>query len=249
MRKYHTFWPRFCAGFVDGLVFLPIAFLDGFLTSPDRGAFLVIVWGLLSYSAYWLYSVLLHARYGQTLGKMAAHVKAGLTAAAPAMPTGPWIVLSISVMAYGSFLLAPQKGLLARRIQQNRHQRKTLHENILKLFYELGEAGGHSYQSSTLDTLLQHRPMPTGKLLQGLKRLQKQNMLQREGDGWVLTIAGNKKGEAISQLHRLWELYLTEYLKVKPDHAHEEAESIEHIITPALAEELGNLVNLHTKQK
>jgi manganese/zinc/iron transport system permease protein len=198
---------------------------------------------------FWTHRIHKMVLLAVALGMVAGLVGSFVSYLAPAMPTGPWIVLSISVMAYGSFLLAPQKGLLARRIQQNRHQRKTLHENILKLFYELGEAGGHSYQSSTLDTLLQHRPMPTGKLLQGLKRLQKQNMLQREGDGWVLTIAGNKKGEAISQLHRLWELYLTEYLKVKPDHAHEDAESIEHIITPALAEELGNLVNLHTKQK
>src|SRR4030095_964195 len=75
MTKYHTFWPRFWAGFVDGLVFLPISFLDGYLSAPARGAFVLIVWGVVSYSVYWLYSVLLHTRYGQTLGKMAAKVR------------------------------------------------------------------------------------------------------------------------------------------------------------------------------
>ena len=74
-------------------------------------------------------------------------------------------------------------------------------------------------------------------------------MLQREGARWFLTTTGKNKGETIDQLHHLWELYLTQYLKIKPDHAHEDAESIEHIITPALAEELGSLVKLHTKQK
>jgi uncharacterized RDD family membrane protein YckC len=75
MTKYHTFWPRFCAGFVDGLVFMPISFLDSHLSSPERGSVVLIAWAIISYTAYWLYSVLLHARYGQTLGKMAARVK------------------------------------------------------------------------------------------------------------------------------------------------------------------------------
>jgi len=75
MTKYHTFWPRFWAGFVDGLVFMPIGLLDGYLAAPERGAFVLIAWAVISYTAYWLYSVLLHARYGQTLGKMATRVK------------------------------------------------------------------------------------------------------------------------------------------------------------------------------
>jgi uncharacterized RDD family membrane protein YckC len=54
---------------------MPIGFLDGYLTSPDRSPFILVAWGIISYTAYWLYSVLLHARYGQTLGKMATRVK------------------------------------------------------------------------------------------------------------------------------------------------------------------------------
>ena len=69
--KYATFWRRFWAGLVDGLVFLPLTVLDGYLTAPARGPFVLIVWGVISYSMYWVYSVWLHARYGQTLGKMA----------------------------------------------------------------------------------------------------------------------------------------------------------------------------------
>ena len=75
MLKYHTFWPRFWAGFVDCLVFMPIGFLERYLTSPESGPFILITWGVISYTAYWLYSVLLHARCGQTLGKMATGVK------------------------------------------------------------------------------------------------------------------------------------------------------------------------------
>ena len=183
------------------------------------------------------------------LGMVAGLIGSFVSYIAPAMPTGPWIVMIMSLIAYGSFLLAPRKGLLARKIQQRRYQRKTLTENILKLFYELGEVDGHFYKSRTLAMLRQNRPLPTSKLRQGLKRLQKQNMLQKEGTRWFLTATGKNKGEEISRLHRLWELYLTRYLKVKPDHVHEDAESIEHIITPALAEELRALVDLEKKKK
>jgi uncharacterized RDD family membrane protein YckC len=75
MDKYKTFGPRFWAGFIDGLVFLPISLFDDYLSSPARGTVILISWGIISYTAYWLYSVLLHARYGQTLGKRAMHVK------------------------------------------------------------------------------------------------------------------------------------------------------------------------------
>jgi len=75
MEKYQTFWPRFCAGFIDGLIFLPLSFADSFLSAPERGPAIIIIWSGIIYSAYWLYSVLLHSRYGQTLGKMAMKIK------------------------------------------------------------------------------------------------------------------------------------------------------------------------------
>jgi uncharacterized RDD family membrane protein YckC len=75
MDKYKTFGPRFWAGSIDGLVFLPISLFDNYLASPARGPIILISWAIVSYSAYWLYSVSLHARYGQTLGKRVMHVK------------------------------------------------------------------------------------------------------------------------------------------------------------------------------
>jgi uncharacterized RDD family membrane protein YckC len=75
MDRYQTFWPRFWAGFIDSLVFIPVMIADGFLSAPQRPAAIIIVWGAIGYTSYWLYSVLLHSRYGQTLGKMAMHVK------------------------------------------------------------------------------------------------------------------------------------------------------------------------------
>ena len=75
MGKYSTFGPRFWAGFIDGLVFLPVTLLDDYLSAPARAASVLILWAVFSYSAYWIYSVALHAYRGQTVGKKSQHVK------------------------------------------------------------------------------------------------------------------------------------------------------------------------------
>ena len=76
MDRYSTFWARFIAGFIDGLVFIPLAIVSiFFINSPEDGVALFLIWSAIGYSSYWLYSVLLHARYGQTLGKRVMGVK------------------------------------------------------------------------------------------------------------------------------------------------------------------------------
>jgi manganese/zinc/iron transport system permease protein len=51
----------------------------------------------------------------------------------------------------------------------------------------------------------------------------------------------------IVKIHRLWELYLTTYLRIAPDHVHEDAETIEHIITPEMELKLEHLLNFPEK--
>ena len=113
MEKYHTFWRRFWAGFVDGLIFMPVALLDMFFAAPERSPAVIIIWGMISYSMYWLYSVVLHARYGQTLGKMATGVKV-LDVSEEQIPTlrhafirdSGYIVLNTFSLAYLIYLVA-----------------------------------------------------------------------------------------------------------------------------------------------
>ncbi|HEY6185127.1 MAG TPA: RDD family protein [Terriglobales bacterium] len=73
--KYSTFWPRFWAGWVDGLVFLPITLFDNYLSSPARTGVVLIVWAVFRYLSEWLYSVSLHSLRGQTVGKKSLDVK------------------------------------------------------------------------------------------------------------------------------------------------------------------------------
>lgn len=176
------------------------------------------------------------------LGLIASIAGSFISYIAPGMSTGPWIVLVITLIAYSSFLLAPRKGLLAKKLHQRKHQQKTLAENILKLFYELGEQRKEFFCHRSTDELLVHRPTPLRILMKGLKNLQRQSLVQQSGDKWQLTGIGKHLGQQISQRHQLWEFYLNRYLKIKPDHVHEDAESIEHVLTPTLVKELRRLL-------
>lgn len=75
MDKYKTTMHRFWAGVVDGVILIPLGWVDDLVYGPARPTALIIAWMLISYPAYWLYGVLMHGFYGQTLGKMLLKVK------------------------------------------------------------------------------------------------------------------------------------------------------------------------------
>ena len=60
-------------------------------------------------------------------GVMAALAGCYISLMAPAMATGPWIVVVLSVLAFGSILLAPA-GMVARNRSRRRHREKLLLE-------------------------------------------------------------------------------------------------------------------------
>jgi manganese/zinc/iron transport system permease protein len=166
---------------------------------------------------------------------------------APAMPTGPWIVMLLSLLAIFSFVMAPQKGLLARYLLQRRVRRQMMRENILKTLFHLGEAQGEYAQSYSRQQILERRQLPLLRMKDGLKTLCRKNLVQKSAQGWSLTEAGKKEAQRVVRLHRLWELYLTQYLQVASDHVHEDAESIEHVLTPELEKRLEELLDYPTE--
>jgi manganese/zinc/iron transport system permease protein len=162
------------------------------------------------------------------------------------MPTGPWIVMFISLIAIFSFLFSPKKGIVARMILQRRHRLKILEENILKILFQLGEKEKNFLSLRTRQDITGKRPMESLLLNKGLNRLTRNGYVIKENGAWSLTNEGKEKGQRVTRLHRLWELYLTQYLKIAPDHVHEDAESIEHIITPELERKIEEALGFPT---
>lgn len=66
--------------------------------------------------------------------------------------------------------------------------------------------------------------------------------MKRENNKFYLTNEGKLLGQRVTRTHRLWELYLTNYLNIAPDHVHDDAETIEHILTPELEKRLEELL-------
>ncbi len=182
---------------------------------------------------------LLAALFGALSGLAGAFV----SYAAPDMPTGPWIVMVISLLAMFSFFFAPRRGVVSRWVQQRQLKHMLMDENVLKAFYHLGEADEDMFRKRSLEEIVSRRFFPQGALRSALRRLQRRKLVRRQNGSWRFTQAGLKKGRRMVRLHRLWELYLTRYLKIAPDHVHEDAETIEHILTPELEQELARMLD------
>lgn len=162
---------------------------------------------------------------------------------APAMPTGPWMVVVLSTIALVSFFIAPGKGIWQRLLRQGRFQRKIQDENLLKTLYNLGEQQNENYAEVFTLTQLQARGYQPKELQRLLNRLRDQGYLQKNGKGYALTSAGLHRGRRVVKLHRLWEVYLTQYVQLATDHVHDDAESIEHLLTPELEKLLEEKLN------
>jgi uncharacterized RDD family membrane protein YckC len=75
LRKYQTFWPRFWAGWIDGLALGPLWLLDWGVQSATNAPIVLAVWFILFTVSFDVYTVVMHAKYGQTLGKMVLGIK------------------------------------------------------------------------------------------------------------------------------------------------------------------------------
>jgi uncharacterized RDD family membrane protein YckC len=74
LRKYSTFWPRFWAGILDGLVQRPIDWIETFIFAYTTSISLRVLAVVFCSVAFLVYSIWMHARFGQTLGKMICKV-------------------------------------------------------------------------------------------------------------------------------------------------------------------------------
>lgn len=161
---------------------------------------------------------------------------------APSMPTGPWIVIVISTIAFISFFLAPGRGVISRYIRQAKIRKTINDENVLKILYQLGEENKNFFIPRLTDEIIRKRFYDKEALISILKRLTRQGYLERTRNLWALTQEGKNRAQRVVKIHRLWELYLTTYMHIAPDHVHEDADTIEHLLTPELEEQLEKIL-------
>ena len=158
----------------------------------------------------------------------------------PQMPTGPWVVVFLSVLALFSFLFAPKKGVLSRYISRRIYLKKTHRDHLLKLLYKGIEA---DKSGLPIEEIYDAFPFQKKQSKQSIRNLAKDNFITQNQSFIELSTSGKSEAKRIVRLHRLWELYLNEYMNIAPDHVHDTAEKLEHILTPEMEELLESRLN------
>lgn len=192
---------------------------------------------------FWTDKIKLMILLASVFGAFSGLTGAYISFIAPAMPTGPWIVIVISTIAFISFFFAPRRGVISRLMRQTTIRKTINDENVLKVLYQLGEENKNFLIQRLPDEIIRRRKFDREQLLKVLRRLERQGYVQRTGHLWGLTEEGKTRGKRVVKIHRLWELYLTTQLHIAPDHVHDDAETIEHLLTPELEAELERLLD------
>jgi manganese/zinc/iron transport system permease protein len=157
------------------------------------------------------------------------------------MPTGPWIITMTSLLVVISLLAAPKRGIVSKWLVRRQYRLKMERENLLKLLYHLEEAEpGKQYFS--IDDMMERRPGQRKKIRRILQSLLRRKLVEISGSKYSPTESGMQEGKRIVRIHRLWEMYLTEKVHIASDHVHEDAEAIEHIITPEMEARLAKIL-------
>jgi manganese/zinc/iron transport system permease protein len=69
-------------------------------------------------------------------------------------------------------------------------------------------------------------------------------LIEPEANLLRLTPEGENKAARAVRNHRLWEMYLITYADIAPSHVDRDADTVEHILEPALIAELEALMQL-----
>lgn len=155
------------------------------------------------------------------------------------LPTGPMIVLVAAAICVFSLLFAPERGLIVRLFRMSRFRHQCVSENLLKAMWRFGPDA-----VLPLHQIIQYQSGSDWYLRFVLRQLARQGWIERFKDGsYCLTPKGFQKAARTVRLHRLWEVYLADYLGVGAERVHRSAEEMEHIITPELEAKLIILLN------
>jgi len=153
------------------------------------------------------------------------------------LPTGPMILLTASFFCFISLLFSPETGLISRCVRMISFRDRRYQENILKSFWKKGET------PLTFREIANREAIPHWLMHFLLYRLTAQGWIVKTGKRtFQLTLDGHQRAARVVRLHRLWEVYLVDYLGQHAGKVHRSAEEMEHILSPELEKELSELL-------
>lgn len=150
------------------------------------------------------------------------------------LPTGPMIVLVASIICLLSLLFAPERGMILRILRIANFRYRCICENLLKAIWRFSSNGPVLFEQ-----IAKRQSISKTYLRFILWRLVRNGWVRKDGPNiYSLTNDGEVWASKIVRLHRLWEVYLVDYLGMGSEKVHMNAEEMEHIITPELEAKL-----------
>jgi manganese/zinc/iron transport system permease protein len=148
------------------------------------------------------------------------------------IPAGPSVVLVAAFLFALAFFFSPRDGWLARHWIRWRWQARVGLENQLKTVYRWMEDGQRlAERTHSMEDFARDTGKTTRQAKGEQRRLQAGGFSMVEGGAFSLTDAGLQTARRLVRSHRLWELYLTRRASFAPDHVHEDAENMEHLLS------------------
>ena len=124
---------------------------------------------------------------------------------------------------------SPSHGIIAKARNQRKLGNLVILEDILGSLYRLSETEDHASRSDLMAII--GSPKRTAK---ALDRAEYDLLIVQMTNHIALTEKGKAQGAAIIRKHRQWEGYLVDQAGISPDHVHDTAEKLEHLIDPDL---------------
>ena len=147
---------------------------------------------------------------------------------------GTTVVIVLLVMIY------PRKGILSRMKRATKDKERVLIEDTLKHLFDFQNKNLLPTKESIKGIL----NISNKKVNELLDKLISLNLINQNGDVYLLAEEGRSYALKVIRIHRLWESYLADKTGVNPKEWHLEAEKIEHKLSDAdanrIAAEIGN---------
>ncbi|MCX7784168.1 MAG: metal ABC transporter permease [Meiothermus sp.] len=131
-------------------------------------------------------------------GALAGVSGALISASRENLPTGPLVILSISVILLVSLFLAPLRGLVWDWARTRQNRRRIHLERLLLDAHVL-----HNHDVLTPQTLAHHRRESQAAVERHLAVLQARGWVQPSREGYTLTPAGDQKAHELEQAMRV----------------------------------------------
>lgn len=211
---------------VIGLQLVGVVLMAALLLTPAASA------------RYWSDDLKVVTLLAGVFGALSGVMGANISYLAPRMPTGPWIVVGLTLLFFTSMLFAPERGIVSRGKRRRRVARRIEEENVLRTLYNLHEQRRGDGKGVELASIMEARDVAIRALEATLVRAEEKGLVAHTKGRYLLTASGFTRAQEITRRHRLWEVYLTENLNLPPDHVHGDAELVEHVLTEELEQKL-----------